>query len=129
MLECILHGKADVVYGSRFIASQNPLNPKWHTLANRFLTWCSNIASGLKLTDEETCYKMFRREVFQRIEIEENGFGVEPEITAKLSRLGARVGEVPIMYHRRTRANGKKLRLIRDGLGAIRCIAQYNLFR
>jgi hypothetical protein len=128
MLNLILSNQADVVYGSRFSGENNLLNPTWHTFGNRCLTWCSNFASGLKLTDEATCYKMFRREVFERIKLEEDGFGFCPEVTAKISRLGVRIREVPVSYHGRTRAEGKKIRF-RHGLNALQCIIKYNFFR
>lgn len=128
MLELIHGNQADVVFGSRFCGGNNLSNPAWHTLGNRCLTWCSNIASGLKLTDEATCYKMFRREVFERIKLEEDGFGFCPEVTAKISKLGVRVREVPVSYHGRTHAEGKKIRL-RHGWNALYCIIKYNFFR
>jgi len=126
MLEPILRGQADVVYGSRFSGKNNRPNSLWHTLGNRCLTWCSNLASGLRLTDEATCYKMFRREIFDRIELVEDGFGFCPEVTAKISTLGVRIREIPISYSGRTKAEGKKIRL-RDGFNALRCIVRYNL--
>jgi glycosyltransferase involved in cell wall biosynthesis len=128
MLDLILSNQADVVYGSRFSGDNNLSNPTWHTFGNHCLTWCSNFASGLKLTDEATCYKMFRREVFERIKLEEAGFGFCPEVTAKISKLGVRVREVPVSYHGRTRAEGKKIRF-RHGLNALQCIIKYNFFR
>jgi len=128
MLQLILSGQADVVYGSRFIGENNLSNPGWHTFGNRCLTWCSNFASGLKLTDEATCYKMFRREVLKRIDLKENGFGFCPEVTAKISKLGVRIREVSISYSGRTKAQGKKIRLT-DGFNALGCIIKYNFFR
>jgi len=128
MLDLIRSNQADVVYGSRFSGENNVSNPAWHTLGNRCLTRLSNIASGLKLTDEATCYKMFRREVFASIQLEEDGFGFCPEVTAKISKLGARVREVPISYRGRTRGEGKKIRF-RDGWNALSCIIKYNFFR
>jgi glycosyltransferase involved in cell wall biosynthesis len=127
MLELILSNQADVVYGSRFIGEKNSKNPGWHTFGNRCLTWCSNLASGLKLTDEATCYKMFRREVLARIELEEEGFGFCPEVTAKTSKLGVRILEVPVAYQGRTRAEGKKIRF-RHGWNALHCIIKYYFF-
>ena len=101
----------------------------WHTLGNRLLTWASNRLTGLRLTDEATGYKLFKREVLERIELTEDGFGFCPEVTAKLAklvRLGqARLVEVPIRYHGRTRAEGKKIRL-RDGLTALACLARHS---
>jgi hypothetical protein len=128
MLELILSDQADVVYGSRFSTKDKLSNSSWHTFGNRCLTWCSNLASGLKLTDEATCYKMFRQEVLKRIELKEDGFGFCPEVTAKISRLGVRVREVPVSYHGRTTAEGKKIRL-RDGWNALKCIVKYNFLR
>jgi hypothetical protein len=96
-------------------------------LANKWLTTLSNMFTNLNLTDMETCYKVFRREVLQRIQVEESRFGFEPEITAKVSRLGVRIYEVPVSYYGRTYAEGKKIGW-RDGLSALRCILKYNLF-
>jgi glycosyltransferase involved in cell wall biosynthesis len=127
MLKLIVQGGADVVYGSRFLKAQVNHNPAWHTAGNRWLTFISNWATGLRLTDEATCYKMFRSDILGKIILEENGFGFCPEITAKVSRLNLRIAEVPVSYHGRTRAEGKKIRL-RDGFHAIRCIVQYNFF-
>src|ERR1035437_4066585 len=121
MLNLILNNQADVVYGSRFSGEKNLSNPVWHMFGNHCLTWCSNLASGLKLTDEATCYKMFRREVFERLELEEDGFGFCPEVTAKISKLRVRVSEVPVSYHGRICAEGKKIR-IRHGFNALHCI-------
>lgn len=128
MLDLILTDQADVVYGSRFSAKDKLSNPSWHIFGNRCLTWCSNLASGLKLTDEATCYKMFRRDVIKQIKVEENGFGFCPEVTARVSKLGVRVREVPVSYHGRTVAEGKKIR-IKDGWNALQCIIKYNFFR
>jgi glycosyltransferase involved in cell wall biosynthesis len=128
MLDLIRGNEADVVYGSRFSGENNVSNPTWHTFGNRCLTWLSNIASGLKLTDEATCYKMFRREVLASFQLEENGFGFCPEVTAKISKLGVRVREVPVSYRGRTRGEGKKIRY-RDGWNALHCIIKYNFFR
>jgi glycosyltransferase involved in cell wall biosynthesis len=125
MLRLISYGEADVVYGSRFLAGARQVNSFWHTLGNRFLTFASNLACNLCLTDEATCYKMFRSELLSRITLEENGFGFCPEITAKFSKLGIKIYETPIRYSGRTRAEGKKIRL-RDGLGALRCLIKYN---
>jgi glycosyltransferase involved in cell wall biosynthesis len=125
MLKLIQSGQADVVYGSRFLAGARQVNSFWHTLGNRILTLASNLASNLSLTDEATCYKMFRREILTRITLEEEGFGFCPEITAKISKLGIKIYETPIRYSGRTRAEGKKIRL-RDGWGAMRCVIKYN---
>jgi glycosyltransferase involved in cell wall biosynthesis len=121
----ILKGKADVVFGSRFAgAGAHRVLYFWHSLGNRFLTTLSNMFTNLNLTDMETCYKVFRREVLQRITIRESRFGFEPEITAKVARLGVRIYEVPISYYGRTYAEGKKVNW-RDGVSALRCIIKY----
>ncbi len=126
----ILTGKADVVFGSRFIGSTaHRVLYYWHSLGNKFLTTLSNMATNLNLTDMETGYKVFKREIIQQIKIEENRFGFEPEIVAKLSRLkDVRIYEVPISYYGRTYAEGKKIGW-RDGFSALRCIFKYNFFR
>ncbi len=129
LLRPILDGKADIVFGSRFLGSgSHRVLYYWHAVGNRFLTTLSNMATNLNLTDMETGYKMFRRELLQKITIEENRFGFEPEITAKVSRLGVRLYEVSISYYGRTYEEGKKIGW-RDGLSAIRCILKYNFFR
>ena len=129
LLKPILSGKADVVYGSRFIGSgPHRVLYFWHAVGNKVLTTLSNMGTNLNLTDMETCYKVFRRELLQRFKLEEPRFGFEPEITAKLSRLGVRIYEVPISYYGRTYAEGKKINW-RDGFSALRCIIRYNLFR
>jgi glycosyltransferase involved in cell wall biosynthesis len=129
LLKPILLGKADVVFGSRFLGgSSRRVLYFWHSVGNRLLTTLSNMATNLNLSDMETCYKVFRRELIQKIRIEENRFGFEPEITAKVSRLNARVYEVSISYYGRTYAEGKKITW-RDGLSAIRCIIKYNFLR
>jgi glycosyltransferase involved in cell wall biosynthesis len=126
LLKPILSGKADVVFGSRFMSSDaRRVLFYWHSLGNNFLTMVSNMATGLNLTDMEVCYKMFRREIIQRIRIEEDRFGFEPEITAKVARLKVRVFEVPISYYGRTYAEGKKIGW-RDGFQALWCILKYN---
>jgi glycosyltransferase involved in cell wall biosynthesis len=128
LLEPILQDRADVVFGSRFIGSEaHRVLYFWHFLGNRFLTLLSNMCTNLNLSDVETCYKAFRREIIQGIRIEENRFGFEPEITAKMARRQARIYEVAISYHGRTYADGKKIGW-RDGFSAIRCIAKYGLF-
>ena len=125
----ILAGRADVVYGSRFMgADAHRVLYFWHRVGNGFLTLLSNMLSNLNLTDMETCFKTFRREVIQGIEIEENRFGFEPEVTAKVAKMGVRIYEVGISYYGRTYAEGKKIGY-RDGLRAIYCILKYNLFR
>jgi glycosyltransferase involved in cell wall biosynthesis len=129
LLAPILEDRADVVYGSRFSGGQSHrVLYFWHYLGNRMLTLLSNMLTDLNLTDMETCYKVFRREVIQRITIEEDRFGFEPEITAKVSRLPCRIYEVGISYSGRTYAEGKKIGW-RDGLRAIWCILKYNLLR
>lgn len=122
-------GKADVVFGSRFAGGDaHRVLYYWHRLGNSFLTLLSNMFTNLDLTDMETCYKIFRREIIQNIPIEENRFGFEPEITAKLAKLNCRIYEVGISYYGRTYAEGKKIGW-RDGVRAIYCILKYNLFR
>ena len=123
----IINDDADVVYGSRFLTGQAK-GFRANILANRYLTSLSNFFTGLKLTDMETCYKVFRREIIQAIEIEENRFGFEPEITAKISALGVRVKEVPISYNPRSKEHGKKIGF-KDGLRAIYCILKYRHLR
>jgi glycosyltransferase involved in cell wall biosynthesis len=129
LLAPILENKADVVFGSRFIGSDaRRVLYYWHRIGNGFLTMLSNIFTNLNLTDMETCYKVFRREIIQQIHIEENRFGFEPEITAKIARLDCRIYEVGISYYCRTYAEGKKITW-RDGVRAIICILKYNLFK
>ena len=129
LLQPILEGKADVVFGSRFQGGQpHRVVYFWHMVGNKFLTLLSNMATNINLTDMETCYKVFRREVLQRIEIEENRFGFEPEITAKVARLGVVIYEVGISYYGRTYKEGKKIGW-RDGFRALYAIVKYNLFR
>ena len=127
LINPILSGRADIVYGSRFIGS-NPHRAVyfWHKIANNFLTILSNILSGLNLTDIETCYKVFKSQILKDIKIEENGFGFEAEITAKISRKNYRIYEVGISYYGRTYTEGKKITWI-DGIKAIYCIMKYNL--
>jgi len=125
LLAPILAGKADVVFGSRFIGSDaHRVLYYWHSVGNRILTTLSNMATGVNLTDMETCYKTFRQEVIQKIQIRENRFGFEPEITAKVARLKVRIYEVAISYHGRTYAEGKKIGW-RDGFHALWCIFKY----
>ncbi len=125
----ILSGKADVVFGSRFQGGNDAHRVLyyWHSVGNKFLTMCSNIATDLNLTDMETCYKAFRREVIQQLRIEENRFGIEPEITAKIAKSKARVYEVGISYSGRTYSEGKKIGW-RDGFRALWCIWKYNFW-
>ena len=126
LLAPILAGKADVVFGSRFVGSDaHRVLYYWHSVGNNLLTKFSNMATDLNLTDMETCYKTFRREVVQKIKIEENRFGFEPEITAKVARLKVRIYEVAISYYGRTYAEGKKIGW-RDGFRALWCIGKYN---
>jgi glycosyltransferase involved in cell wall biosynthesis len=129
LLAPILSGKADVVFGSRFIGSgAHRVLYYWHSVGNNLLTTFSNMATDLNLTDMETCYKMFRREIIQQIKIEENRFGFEPEITAKVAKLKVRIYEVAISYYGRTYAEGKKIGW-RDGFRALWCICKYNFLR
>jgi len=122
----LLAGRADVVYGSRFAGGEaHRVLFFWHSLGNRVLTLASNAFTDLNLTDMETCYKVFRREVIQSIEIEEDRFGVEPEVTAKVAAAGWRVYEVGISYNGRTYDEGKKIGW-RDGVRAIICIVRYS---
>jgi glycosyltransferase involved in cell wall biosynthesis len=125
----IIDDRADVVFGSRFLGgAPHRVLYFWHSIGNGFLTLLSNMFTNLNLTDMETCYKAFRREIIQSIRIEENRFGFEPEITAKVAKLGVRVYEVGISYYGRTYAEGKKIGY-KDGFRAIYCIVKYNLFR
>jgi glycosyltransferase involved in cell wall biosynthesis len=128
IIQPILEGKADVVFGSRFAGGSHRVLYYWHSVGNKFLTMLSNMATNLNLTDMETCYKCFRQEVIRKITIEENRFGFEPEITAKVSALGVSVFEVPISYNGRTYSEGKKINW-RDGVSALRCIFKYNFLR
>lgn len=130
LLKPILEGNADVVYGSRFIGG----NPHrilffWHSIGNKFLTQCSNMFTNLNLTDMETCYKLAKSEILKNLDLRENRFGFEPEVTAKLSRIkGIRIYEVGISYYGRTYADGKKIGW-KDGFRALYCILKYNLFK
>ena len=128
VVQPIVDGVADVVYGSRFAGTPRRVLYYWHSVINHALTTFSNMTSGLNLTDMETCYKAFRREVIQSLRIEENRFGFEPEITAKVARGNWRVYEVPISYHGRTYEEGKKIRW-KDGFRAVYAIAKYALRR
>lgn len=125
LLEPILMGRADVVFGSRFGKQRPPRMLVRQWLANKLLTLLSNLFTRLHLTDMETCYKVFRREIIQAIDIEENRFGFEPEITAKIARTGCRVQEVAISYQGRHYREGKKIGW-KDGIRAIYCIAKYS---
>lgn len=127
LVEPILKGRADVVFGSRFMGGRpHRVLYFWHWVGNGALTLLSNMCSNLNLSDMETCYKVFRREIIQGIDIEENRFGFEPEITAKIAKIGCRVYEVGISYYGRTYAEGKKIGW-KDGFRAIWCILKYNL--
>ncbi len=129
LLEPFAHGKADVVFGSRFMGGRpHRVVYYWHSLGNWLLTTLSNMLTNINLTDMETCYKAFRREIIQSIKIEESRFGFEPEITAKVAKMGCRIYEVGISYYGRTYAEGKKIGW-KDGLRAIYCILKYNLSR
>jgi glycosyltransferase involved in cell wall biosynthesis len=129
LLGPFLHGDADVVFGSRFLGGRpHRVVYYWHYLGNWLLTTMSNMFTNINLTDMETCYKAFRREIIQSINIEENRFGFEPEITAKISKMGCRIYEVGISYYGRTYSEGKKIGW-KDGIRAIYCILKYNLFR
>ncbi|MEP7070253.1 MAG: glycosyltransferase family 2 protein [Usitatibacter sp.] len=129
LLAPIAEDRADVVFGSRFMGAEpHRVLYFWHRLGNGVLTLLSNMFTNLNLTDMETCYKAFRREVIQSITIEENRFGFEPEITAKVAKMRVRVYEVGIAYYGRTYAEGKKVNW-RDGVRAIYCVVKYNVFR
>ncbi|MDA9107786.1 glycosyltransferase family 2 protein [Candidatus Pelagibacter sp.] len=125
----ILNNDADIVYGSRFIGSnEKRIIFFWHMLGNKFLTFLSNFFTNLNLTDMENCYKVFKSSVIKNIELKENRFGFEPEITAKISKKDLRIYEVGVKYYGRKYKDGKKITW-KDGLSAIRCIIQYNLFK
>lgn len=129
LIEPILAGHADVVFGSRFMGGRNHrVLYYWHSVGNKFLTTLSNMFTNLNLTDMETCYKVFRREIIQGIQIKENRFGFEPEITAKIAKTHCRIYEVGISYNGRTYDQGKKIGW-KDGIRAIYCIIKYNLKR
>ena len=126
LLVPILSGKADVVFGSRFLgAGAHRVLYYWHSVGNTLLTTFSNMATNLNLTDMEACYKVFRREIIQQIKIEENRFGFEPEVVSKMARLKVRIYEVAISYYGRTYAEGKKIGW-QDGVHAFWCILKYN---
>jgi glycosyltransferase involved in cell wall biosynthesis len=129
LLAPLLSNKADAVFGSRFIGSEaHRVLYFWHSIGNKILTLFSNMATNLNLTDMETCYKVFRRELIQSISISESRFGFEPEITAKLSRRKVRLYEVAVSYYGRTYEEGKKINW-RDGISALRCIFVYGLLK
>ncbi len=126
LLTPILENKADAVFGSRFIGDSRRVLYFWHSVANKMLTTLSNMLSNLNLTDMECCYKVFTRELADRLDITEPRFGLEPEMTAKVAKLNARLYEVPVSYDGRTYAEGKKITW-KDGVSALRCILKYNL--
>ena len=128
LIEPILEDKADVVYGSRFIGSEKRrVLYYWHSLGNFILTTFSNMLSNLNLTDMENCYKIFRSDIIKNIELKENRFGFEPEITAKIAKKNIRIFEVSVNYYGRKYSDGKKITW-KDGFSALRCIIKYNLF-
>ena len=127
LIDPIDRGMADVVYGSRFLGGPHRVLFFWHSVGNRFLTTVSNVFTNLNLSDVWTCYKAFKRAVLDEIELKENRFGIEPEITAKVAKNGWRVYEVPISYWGRTYAEGKKITW-KDGFWGIWCILRYNIF-
>lgn len=126
LVEPIERGLADAVYGSRFLGGPHRVLFYWHYVGNKALTTLSNMMTNLNLTDMETCYKAFRREVIQAIPLRSNRFGFEPEVTAKLARRHVRIFETPISYYGRTYAEGKKITW-RDGVNAVWCILRYHL--
>jgi glycosyltransferase involved in cell wall biosynthesis len=128
LIEPIMKGQADVVFGSRFIGSQaHRVLYFWHSVANKWLTLLSNIFTNLNLTDMECGYKAFRREIIQSLELKEDRFGFEPEVVAKVARRGVRIFEVSVSYSGRTYMEGKKIGW-KDGISAVRCIVRYGLF-
>tara|TARA_B100000963_G_scaffold360520_1_gene391704 strand:- start:562 stop:1260 length:699 start_codon:yes stop_codon:yes gene_type:complete len=126
----IYNDQADVVYGSRFVGSEcKRVLYFWHRVANYLLTFLSNMFTNINLTDMEVCYKVFRSDIIKKISLKENRFGIEPEITAKISKIkNIRIYEVGVSYFGRTYSEGKKIRW-RDGISAVRCIVYYNLFK
>jgi glycosyltransferase involved in cell wall biosynthesis len=126
LLVVLTDGEADIVYGSRFSVTEQRVSPAWHQAGNQLITWLSNLATGLRLSDVETCYKMFRRSLLEKIPpLLERGFGIELEMTAKFARIpGIRFAERPIRYAHRTYAEGKKIG-IKDGFRALWCILRY----
>ena len=127
LLQPILDDEADVVYGSRFLSGPRRILFYWHYLGNRFLTTLSNMFTNLNMSDMETCYKVFRSEILKGMKLYSNRFGIEPEMTAKVAKAKVRIYEVPISYHGRTYAEGKKIGW-KDGVAAIYAILRYNLF-
>jgi glycosyltransferase involved in cell wall biosynthesis len=128
LIQPIKEGKADVVYGSRFIGGTHRVLYFWHYMGNQALTLLSNMFSNLNLTDMETCYKMFRREILQNFNLVSNRFGFEPEFTAKVAKAKLKIYELPISYYGRTYDDGKKITW-RDGIAAIYHILRFNLFK
>jgi glycosyltransferase involved in cell wall biosynthesis len=129
LLNPILEGKADVVYGTRLVGGEvHRVLYFWHSLGNKFLTLCSNIFTNMNLTDMEVGYKVFKKDILDKIELKEDRFGFEPEVTAKIARLGCVIYEVGISYHGRTYAEGKKINW-KDGFRAIYVILKYGLFK
>ena len=128
LLNPIIEGHADVVYGSRFIsAKETRVLYFWHTMGNKFLTTLSNMFSNLNLSDMECCYKVFKKDILKNLELCENRFGFEPEFTAKIAKSNIRIFEVGVKYYGRKYSEGKKITW-KDGFSAIRCIIKYNLF-
>jgi glycosyltransferase involved in cell wall biosynthesis len=127
LLGPIIAGNAEVVFGSRFLSGPHRVLFFWHSVGNRFLTMLSNVFTDLNLSDMETCYKVFTREVKNRLHLTSDRFGFEPEFTARVARMGVRIYEVPISYHGRTYAEGKKIGW-QDGFEAIWCILKFNLW-
>ena len=128
LIQPIVAGKADVVFGSRFLGGPHRVLLFWHSVGNKILTTLSNMMTDLNLTDMETCYKVFRADVLEKIGLQENRFGFEPEFTAKIARAGCRVYEVPISYSGRDYSEGKKIGW-KDGVRAVYCILKYNVRR
>ena len=128
LLDPIERGVADVVYGSRFLGGPHRVLYYSHYVANRILTAISNLLTNINLTDMETCYKVFRREVLENITLKQDRFGFEPEVTAKIAKLKCRIYEVPISYYGRTYEEGKKIGF-KDGINALWCIFRYNLYK
>jgi glycosyltransferase involved in cell wall biosynthesis len=126
LLKPLLDGQAEVVFGSRFLGGPHRVLYYWHSVANTILTHLSNMVTDLNLTDMETCYKVFRRDVLQQLDLREDRFGIEPEITTKVAQLGVRIFEVPITYNGRTYDEGKKIG-IKDAFRAVYCIARYGI--
>jgi len=128
LLKPIMYRKADVVYGSRFCGKEQRIHLFWHKLANNFLTFLCNIFTNLNLSDMETCYKVFKTEIIKKIQLKEDRFGIEPEITIKLARQKSVFYEVCISYHGRSYEDGKKIGF-KDGVSAIYCIIKYSIFK